>query len=238
MTSASLLGPWLPTSRRHFSASLSLAPPPACFTPPPAFTGLYHCVTAMPGRFRLRENRLTPCQVQRQLLALYLQFNSSKRFFATEDKVSLVSSSRSYSSSLPAWSQSLLVVLAACDAPASLLPRFRGFLGSPNFHGLLPGTMAGRPPLPDSRSFSSLTSLSAVRVDALEHLAAQHLVVGVQADLDHVVDGPLAPLAVTPSLVEQLEGVVRVARVPLVQRLSTSSLSSSPSSSSPLPCRS
>ncbi len=103
----------------------------------------------MPGRFRLRESRLTPCPVQRQLLPLYLQFNSSKRFFTTEDKVSLHVS----------------------------------------LH---------------------------VRVDSLKHLAAQHLVVGVQADLDHVVDGPLAPLAVAPSLVEQLEGVVRVARVPLM----------------------
>ena len=47
----------------------------------------------------------------------------------------------------------------------------------------------------------------------------QHLVVRVETDLNHVVDGPLAPLVVPPRLVEHLEGTVRVTGVPLEQPL-------------------
>ena len=44
-----------------------------------------------------------------------------------------------------------------------------------------------------------------------------YLVVRVEADLDHVVDGALTPLGVPPRLVEQLQGVVWVSAVPLEQ---------------------
>ncbi len=47
----------------------------------------------------------------------------------------------------------------------------------------------------------------------------QHLVVRVETDLDHVVDGALAPLVVSPRLVEHLKSTVRIARVPLKQAL-------------------
>jgi hypothetical protein len=47
----------------------------------------------------------------------------------------------------------------------------------------------------------------------------QHLIVWIETDLDHVVDGALSPLVVPPRFVEHLEGCIWVPRVPLKQTL-------------------
>ena len=53
-----------------------------------------------------------------------------------------------------------------------------------------------------------------VLVDGLEDLPSDGLVVGVEADLDHVVHGLVAPVRVFPRLVEVLQGIVGVSQVP------------------------
>lgn len=53
-----------------------------------------------------------------------------------------------------------------------------------------------------------------VPVEVLKHLPADGVVVRVQADLDHVVHGVLAPVAVLPGLVEVPQAIVGLPGVP------------------------
>ncbi len=61
--------------------------------------------------------------------------------------------------------------------------------------------------------------LNGIQHSWFEWSHTQHLVVWVETDLDHVVDGALSPLMVPPRLVEHLQGCIRVPGVPLKQSL-------------------